>query len=144
MDKEQAKALAVKHGPTAGIAVVAVAAIALMQPDAPRTPTVPPLPPEVTKAEAHPRRTSDPTVHARVVSCGNSKVASVIGDDFAGVATPGPGAGGKCVVLFARSWDVAPTCSVNGGKIVKVTTTDLVLTGIGDAVAYRCQEKETK
>lgn len=127
-----------KYGPTAGVAVIAaIIAANLAVPDTGKE--LPALPPEVTH-EVHARKAPTGSVTARLVSCGDSTQATVVGDDLVGIVTPGDGAGGSCTLLFANRWNVPPTCAANGGTVASTTATDLVFTNIGEAVAYRCDE----
>ncbi|RPH65002.1 MAG: hypothetical protein EHM89_00235 [Acidobacteria bacterium] len=129
-----------KYGPTAGIAIVtAIVAANLAIPDSPTGKELPALPPEVQR-EVHARKDPGNRIVTRLVSCGDSTQATIVGDDLVGIVTPGDGASGSCTLLFSNPWQVPPTCAANGGDVASATTTDLVFTNIGEAVAYRCDE----
>jgi hypothetical protein len=134
--KNQAKEQAKKHGPTAGIATAAVIAVALMMPDESTT-TAPTLPPEIQKA-AKASGASPLRVKTRLVSCGDSTQATVEGDDSVGMVTLGKDAGARCTLLFARRWQDAPTCAIEGGAVVKATAAEVAVSATGETFTYRC------
>ncbi len=139
VNMDKMKALGQKHGPTLGIATAAVIAVKLMS-SAPASapPVAEPSRMAMKQAPIPVEKTPIDGVPTRVVSCGNSKVASVSGDDSSGTIKLGPGADGKCTMLFAAIGSRA--CQVVGGEIKKLTKTDLVIENVvGGVVAYECK-----
>lgn len=146
---EIALELVKKQAPTAAVsAVVAVlAALAVSGGKDAAPPEVPALPELVKAAKdpdrpaAEPRKGKDGAV-TRLVSCGDSTVAKVAGDDTAGVIALGDGAGGMCTVLFAAPWNGTVTCAVNGGTVDHANEHELAINDAGASVSYRCGATE--
>lgn len=129
-----------KHGPLAAVGALAV--FALLRP--PETPSSPATSATITTAagSAVPAQAAPQSdAVTRLVSCGDmrgSDAARVGGDDRHGSITLGPGAGGKCTLVFGARWTARPTCMVVGGRIAKLTATDLVIEGAKDVITYDC------
>ena len=123
---------------SAVFAVVAVLALG-GRTEVPVAPVLPDLPAKVADPArpARPARHGRDGLESRLVSCGDSTMAKVAGDDTEGVIAVGTGATG-CTLLFSAPWSSVPTCAVNGGTITSVTQNELVIDGVTDAVAYRC------
>ena len=146
MNADEAKAQAKKHAPTVGIVAAGVIAMRLMLPSTPPPSDhtiAPALGAGVGSAVAQPGK-SESGVVTRLVSCGDSHAAHVDGDDKHGAITLGPGAHGKCTLLFAAQWTAQPTCMAVGAHIAKLTATDLVLEGAGELVTYDCGPVKAK
>jgi hypothetical protein len=118
-------------------ATVGVIATLIARPSAP---SAPPLPPEVAHAAAT-QRAKDPSgPPTRLVSCGDSRKATVTGDDTVGVVTLGSKAHAACTLLFARAWPEPPHCTVEGAAIAMATINEMVVRASSPTFTYRCGE----
>lgn len=124
---------------TGGAAAIAVAVMMATRPVA--APVLLPIALTAQSMPASPAHAGDGYSSVRVVSCGDSHVAKVAGDDNRGTITLGPGAGAGCTLLFSRPWGGTPTCSVTGGTPAKLNTTDLVIVDAGPQLVYECKEQ---
>ena len=79
-----------------------------------------------------------------LVSCGEMRGADgarVDGDSHTGTIRLGPGAAGKCTLVFERAMPPGARCAVDGAQVVQLRGTDLVIDGAASVVAYRCEAR---
>lgn len=130
-----------KHGPLAAVGAIAMFALAR----SPSTPSSPVTTATITTGagSAVPAHTSQAGAVTRLVSCGEMRSPSgarldAKATDEHGSIALGLHAKGGCTVLFASPWTARPLCMVVGGRIAKLTATDLVIEGAADHVTYDC------
>lgn len=125
-----------KHAPLAGVGVAAVIASRLLTP-APEPFASVTIGGQVTHAKVH--RAAAMRTH--LISCGNPAILAIESDEpemSEGTITLGPGAGGKCTLLFATQ--TPRVCAIVGGTLKTLTSSDLVIDGAGNVVTYQCSE----
>lgn len=130
------KDVAKQHGPTAGIALAAVIATALVAGGHSETVVALQNPAEPHPSSLSPAHLAHNGQETRLVSCGDSRKAQIVGNDTSGEVVAGPGAHGSCTVVFAAPWTHAPSCTVTGATLSKALATEIVVRG--EHLKYRC------